>query len=174
METGAGSGWLAGLGGIGDGSLETAGAIGGDCFAVGPAAVLCPLDCIRVGAAPRPHVVAVCGLQPALRTPVAADVRSFGWECWLLPRCSSRWQRHTGKIAAGDVGTNRSQLCRRCGRSDRSACRRRRGTGNIRHTLNAAVQRVVEGLPRNSMFLMDLGEHVGVMEQAGHSVCGRS
>ena len=37
----------------------------------------------------------------------------------------------------------------------------------IRHTLNSAVQRVVEGLPRNSRFLMDLGEHVGVMEQAG-------
>ena len=37
----------------------------------------------------------------------------------------------------------------------------------IRHTLNSAVQRVVEELPRNSRFLMDLGEHVGVMEQAG-------
>ena len=37
----------------------------------------------------------------------------------------------------------------------------------IRHTLNSAVQRVVERLPRNSRFLMDLGEHVGVMEQAG-------
>ncbi len=38
---------------------------------------------------------------------------------------------------------------------------------NIRHALNSAVQRVVEGLPHNSRFLMDLGEHVGVMEQAG-------
>jgi hypothetical protein len=37
----------------------------------------------------------------------------------------------------------------------------------IRHTLNSAVQRVVTRLPRNSRFLMDLGEHVGVMEQAG-------
>ena len=37
----------------------------------------------------------------------------------------------------------------------------------IRHTLNSAVQRVVARLPRNSRFLMDLGEHVGVMEQAG-------
>jgi len=37
----------------------------------------------------------------------------------------------------------------------------------MRHTLNSAVQRVVERLPRNSRFLMDLGEHVGVMEQAG-------
>lgn len=38
---------------------------------------------------------------------------------------------------------------------------------NIRHNLNSAVQRAVEGLPRNSRYLMDLGEHVGVMEQAG-------
>ncbi len=37
----------------------------------------------------------------------------------------------------------------------------------IRHTLNSAVQRVVEELPRNSRFLMDISEHVGVMEQAG-------
>jgi hypothetical protein len=37
----------------------------------------------------------------------------------------------------------------------------------IRSPLNSVVQRMVEGLPPNSRFLMDLGEHVGVMEQAG-------
>jgi hypothetical protein len=37
----------------------------------------------------------------------------------------------------------------------------------IRHSLNSAVQRIVQSLPQNSKFLMDLGEHVGVMEQAG-------
>jgi hypothetical protein len=37
----------------------------------------------------------------------------------------------------------------------------------IRDTLNSAVERFVAQLPRNSRFLMDLGEHVGVMEQAG-------
>ena len=37
----------------------------------------------------------------------------------------------------------------------------------IRSPLNSAVQRVVARLPRNSQFLMDLSEHVGVMEQAG-------
>ena len=37
----------------------------------------------------------------------------------------------------------------------------------IRHSLNSAVQRIVESLPPNSTYLMDLGEHVGVMEQAG-------
>ena len=38
---------------------------------------------------------------------------------------------------------------------------------NIRNPLNAAVQRVVSQLPRHSRYLMDIGEHVGIMEQAG-------
>jgi hypothetical protein len=38
---------------------------------------------------------------------------------------------------------------------------------DIRHVLNSAVQRAVTGLPKDSLFLMDLGEHVGIMEQAG-------
>src|SRR5260370_32765524 len=37
----------------------------------------------------------------------------------------------------------------------------------IQSPLNSAVQRVVEALPRNSRFLMDLGEHVGIMQLAG-------
>lgn len=37
----------------------------------------------------------------------------------------------------------------------------------IRSPLNSAVERAVTHMPRNSMYLMDLGEHVGVMEQAG-------
>src|SRR5208282_4658958 len=37
----------------------------------------------------------------------------------------------------------------------------------IRAPLNSAVERVVSRLPRNSRFLMDISEHVGVLEQAG-------
>ena len=37
----------------------------------------------------------------------------------------------------------------------------------VRSSLNAAVERVVAQLPPNSRFLMDLSEHVGIMEQAG-------
>ncbi|MGA2354402.1 MAG: hypothetical protein ABSG02_07890 [Terriglobales bacterium] len=37
----------------------------------------------------------------------------------------------------------------------------------IRNPLNSAVERVVTHFPQNSRFLMDLGEHVGIMEQAG-------
>lgn len=36
-----------------------------------------------------------------------------------------------------------------------------------RHTLNASVERIVSRLPRNSRYLMDLGEHVGIMQEAG-------
>jgi hypothetical protein len=38
---------------------------------------------------------------------------------------------------------------------------------DIRHALNSSVQRIISRLPQNSRFLMDLGEHVGIMEQAG-------
>jgi len=37
----------------------------------------------------------------------------------------------------------------------------------IRNPLNSAVLRVLARLPKNSQFLMDLSEHVGIMEQAG-------
>jgi hypothetical protein len=37
----------------------------------------------------------------------------------------------------------------------------------IRSPLDSAVERVVKELPRHSMFLMDLSEHVGIMQQAG-------
>ncbi len=37
----------------------------------------------------------------------------------------------------------------------------------VRSSLNSAVERVVAQLPPNSRFLMDISEHVGIMEQAG-------
>lgn len=41
---------------------------------------------------------------------------------------------------------------------------------DIRNPLNLAVLRVVSHLPLQSRFLMDIGEHVGIMEQAGISL----
>jgi len=38
---------------------------------------------------------------------------------------------------------------------------------DLRYPLNAAVQRIVSHLPRHSRYLMDLSEHVGIMEQSG-------
>jgi hypothetical protein len=52
-------------------------------------------------------------------------------------------------------------------RADPQCLKEARRNWEIRHTLNSEVQRQVERLPRNSRFLMDLGEHVGIMEQAG-------
>jgi len=52
-------------------------------------------------------------------------------------------------------------------RAEPQCLKEARRNWEIRHTLNSAVQRVVEELPRNSRFLMDISEHVGVMEQAG-------
>jgi hypothetical protein len=37
----------------------------------------------------------------------------------------------------------------------------------IRNPLDSAVETVIGRLPRHSRFLMELGEHVGVMQQAG-------
>jgi hypothetical protein len=37
----------------------------------------------------------------------------------------------------------------------------------IRNPLDSAVERIIGTLPRNSRFLMELGEHVGVMQQLG-------
>jgi hypothetical protein len=37
----------------------------------------------------------------------------------------------------------------------------------IRNPLDSAVERIIATLPRNSRFLMELGEHVGVMQQLG-------
>ena len=45
--------------------------------------------------------------------------------------------------------------------------REARRNWDIRHTLNSAVERIVARLPGNARYLMDLGEHVGVMEEAG-------
>jgi hypothetical protein len=38
---------------------------------------------------------------------------------------------------------------------------------SIRQPLNSSVEQIVTRLPKNSRFLMDLGEHVGILEQAG-------
>jgi hypothetical protein len=52
-------------------------------------------------------------------------------------------------------------------KSEPQCLREARKNWEIRHNLNSAVQRIVAQLPPTSRFLMDLGEHVGVMEQAG-------
>lgn len=77
----------------------------------------------------------------------------------------SRWQ-HPGKLVAVVFALivvsyasvwKASPLC----------LQEARNQWEVRNPLNSAVERVVARLPPNSRFLMDLGEHVGIMEQAG-------
>jgi hypothetical protein len=73
--------------------------------------------------------------------------------------------RHAGKLVAvlfALMLVSYASLCKAGPQCLQEAQRNWR----IRSPLNSAVQRVVEALPRNSRFLMDLGEHVGIMEQA--------
>jgi hypothetical protein len=75
-------------------------------------------------------------------------------------------RRHTGKMVAAIlalvVGSYASVW-----KADPQCLQEGRRNWEIRNPLNASVGRVVALLPRNSRFLMDLGEHVGIMEQAG-------
>jgi hypothetical protein len=75
-------------------------------------------------------------------------------------------RRHTGKMIAAIlalvVGSYASVW-----KAGPQCLLEARRNWEIRNPLNASVGRVVALLPRNSRFLMDLGEHVGIMEQAG-------
>jgi len=77
----------------------------------------------------------------------------------------ARW-RHSGKLVAivfalmvvSDASVWRaSPLC----------LQEARKQWDVRNPLNSAIERLVARLPPNSRFLMDIGEHVGIMEQAG-------
>ena len=61
---------------------------------VDSAGLLRAFDCVRFGADSCPHLVAICYFQPALRTPVAADVRGFGRSADCF--CLSPWLRGRG------------------------------------------------------------------------------
>jgi hypothetical protein len=85
---------------------------------------------------------------------------------FLLGKSFGAAGRHGGKLAAlilALVAVSYASLWK----AEPQCLKEARRNWEIRHTLNSAVQRVVAQLPKNSIFLMDLGEHVGVMEQAG-------
>jgi hypothetical protein len=75
-------------------------------------------------------------------------------------------RRHTGKLVAAIfalvVGSYASVW-----KAEPQCLQEARRNWEIRNPLNASVGQVIALLPRNSRFLMDLGEHVGIMEQAG-------
>src|SRR6202453_1330987 len=75
-------------------------------------------------------------------------------------------RRHTGKLVAAIfalvVGSYASVW-----KAEPQCLQEARRNWEIRNPLHASVGQVIALLPRNSRFLMDLGEHVGIMEQAG-------
>jgi hypothetical protein len=75
-------------------------------------------------------------------------------------------RRHAGKLVAAVLALVVVSYAS-VWRAEPQCLKEARRNWEIRHTLNSEVQRVVARLPRNSRFLMDLGEHVGVMQQAG-------
>jgi len=111
------------------------------------------------------HVVAVCHIQPALRTPVVADVRGFGRNVDGFCLSSQRERPHSGKLTAlmfALVVASYASVWR----AGPHACRKHRAVGDTQ-SLNSSVQQIVARLPRRARFLMDISEHVGIMEQAG-------
>src|ERR1019366_5657962 len=145
-----------GLCGARNRSLETAGAIGVAGVAVGSAGVLFIFDCVRLGTASCLHLVAICHLQPALRTPVAADVCGFDRSAGGF-YLSTGGGRHKGKmvavILALVVGSYVSVW-----KAEPQCLAEARRNWVIRNPLNSAVQRVLARLPKNSRFLMDISE----------------
>jgi hypothetical protein len=78
----------------------------------------------------------------------------------------SRVKRHAGKLVAllfAMVVVSYASVWK----AEPQCLREARRNWEIRNPLNSAVERVVGSLPRNSRYLMDLGEHVGVMQQLG-------
>ena len=82
-----------------DRSVETAARNRRHCSCLWvPLTVLRVFDRLRFGSAPCPHLVAICDLQPALWTPVAADVCRFRRSAALLSAfaASALSGRHRG------------------------------------------------------------------------------
>jgi len=78
----------------------------------------------------------------------------------------SQAQRHAGKLTAlvfGLVVVSYASVWNAGPQCLKEAQR----NFEIRNPLNSAVARVIATLPRNSRFLMDLGEHVCIMQQLG-------
>jgi hypothetical protein len=85
---------------------------------------------------------------------------------FLLVERSTKPGRHTAKVVAlvlGLIAVSYASVWRAAPQCLQEA----RRNWAIRNPLNASIQRFVTRLPENSRYLMDLGEHVGIMEQAG-------
>jgi hypothetical protein len=74
--------------------------------------------------------------------------------------------RHGGKLVAAMLalaGVTYASVWK----AEPQCLKEARRNWEIRNPLDSAVERIIGTLPRNSRFLMELGEHVGVMQQLG-------
>jgi hypothetical protein len=74
--------------------------------------------------------------------------------------------QHGGKLVAtllALVVVSYASVCR----AEPQCLKEARRNWEIRNPLDSAVQRIIGRLPRDARFLMELGEHVGVMQQSG-------
>jgi hypothetical protein len=85
---------------------------------------------------------------------------------FLLGRLLGARGRHGGKLVAAMLALVVVSYAS-VWKAEPQCLKEARRNWEIRNPLDSAVERSVGRLPRNSRFLMELGEHVGVMQQAG-------
>jgi hypothetical protein len=75
--------------------------------------------------------------------------------------------RHNGKLVAVMLALVVVVSYASVWKAEPQCLKEARRNWEIRNPLDSAVERIIGTLPRNSRFLMELGEHVGVMQQLG-------
>jgi len=85
---------------------------------------------------------------------------------FLLGEILGTRRRHNGKLVAALLALVVVSYAS-VWKAEPQCLKEARRNWEIRNPLDSAVERIIGTLPRNSRFLMELGEHVGVMQQLG-------
>jgi hypothetical protein len=85
---------------------------------------------------------------------------------FLLGEILGTRRRHNGKLVAALLALVVVSYAS-VWRAEPQCLKEARRNWEIRNPLDSAVERIIGTLPKNSRFLMELGEHVGVMQQLG-------
>jgi len=85
---------------------------------------------------------------------------------FLLGEILGTRRRHNGKLVAALLALVVVSYAS-VWKAEPQCLKEARRNWEIRTPLDSAVERIIVRLPRNSRFLMELGEHVGVMQQLG-------
>ncbi len=85
---------------------------------------------------------------------------------FLLGEFQAAGRRHRGKLVAALLALVVASYAS-VWKAEPQCLKEARRNWEIRNPLDSAVQRIIGRSPGNSRFLMELGEHVGVMQQSG-------